>query len=767
MLDKLLVKLRGYSPQQTESPRQSEEQEPLGERPEKLVEQEPVVSQEDSATEPTTWGFAWVFPGEVYYCTMEDASDRLNQLVAVYADRAVQESDQVVGYCTFGEVDLLSLSIGELVSLHKRFIQCSLPLASARLLWQYGLLNLENAIKVQQGKLEAFPPALAEQIKGVRMPDEGMPHEAAVPLTKQRIFDYIRTGVGQEGLCEALSRLADPSTVRQVTLWFFELDPEKDIHRALPLVERLATCPAAKTLMPDAVGKQALAEAIAQLSVDEINPLMNLYCTAYLVELQAEQKVIELERNWVSEQLSRLQHLLDVQARPLWAIEKLNRLKEQEEALEQQIKPFETVYDMLVQNRLNKERQERMRQFQTLCQSELGEEVLRQLADLIEATTDEAALQEMAGMILAMGLVGRYPVKTQYLTERLLLAGCHCMNVCDLLQLNNLRERIEAQEHLDNLSRLYLLSENQVIDLQIAHAECQISGLTEQLSNGSLNIEEQRIIVQENLNIEEDALSLLKERQPELANLVGMLGQDRPEQGNLLALVNECLEQGPAKRLTEATDEELALLEWVGLDELVDKLWLSKEEAPSPLLYAMLQALQKLWEPMMTHGYYFVGYGLGPKSPLTGGLRQDDYSDFVRTLHGSERVDEVFPLFVNNLRQYANAYDWVQGFGEEPIAADTQTVVNTLKALAAGQYTDYLNLFDSPECYVRHGGPALQRYQVLTQLRQLIGLQQASRRVTNFKEEQEIQKRLDLASVVLRNVAYRALNQIKKESNSK
>ena len=166
----------------------------------------------------------------------------------------------------------------------------------------------------------------------------------------------------------------------------------------------------------------------------------------------------------------------------------------------------------------------------------------------------------------------------------------------------------------------------------------------------------------------------------------------------------------------------------------------------------------------MAHGYYFLGYGIRPNSPLTGGQRPADYEKFVEVLEGTESVDEVFPLFINCLRQYANRYDWVRGFGEGAEGSDRETVVATLNALAANNYADYLDLFDSPESYTRHGGRGLERFQVLKRLKQLIVVQKASRAVASFKEGQETNSKLDIAALVLRNEAYRALNQIKQES---
>ena len=91
-------------------------------------------------------------------------------------------------------------------------------------------------------------------------------------------------------------------------------------------------------------------------------------------------------------------------------------------------------------------------------------------------------------------------------------------------------------------------------------------------------------------------------------------------------------------------------------------------------------------------------------------------------------------------------------------------MVATLNALAANNYADYLDLFDSPESYTRHGGRGLERFQVLKRLKQLIVVQKASRAVASFKEGQETNSKLDIAALVLRNEAYRALNQIKQES---
>ena len=127
-------------------------------------------------------------------------------------------------------------------------------------------------------------------------------------------------------------------------------------------------------------------------------------------------------------------------------------------------------------------------------------------------------------------------------------------------------------------------------------------------------------------------------------------------------------------------------------------------------------------------------------------------------------MEGVYPLFVNCLRQYANRYDWVRGFGEgEAPYGDRAKVHSVLQALAEGRYTDYLDMFDSPACYERHAGRGLERFNVLKQLGEVIKVYNESLKATSFSESEEQKRKLDLALVVLRNEAFRALNIIKKE----
>ena len=759
MLSKLLDKIHGYSPQEEEITQQVEPTANPGAASKETSEiQSSTVSEEGPAPEPEVWRFAWVFPDEVYHCGMTEASERLNQLVGIYRSRMVQDTDRVVGYCSFGEVDLVPLSREEILRLNKRFIQCALPLASAQVLWQYGLLNLDNAVYLQQGKFDRFPQVVVEQLRGLVLSEELLPTPQALPLTKDRIETYFQTGKGLDGLSESLSHIADKRSVQQVTRWLVDLLPDVDINLVLPLVDKLVMVPVAQQWLPKREGEQTLVEAIAKLPAEQINPLLNLYCTVHHLAYEGQKQTLQ---NEIDSTLDQRNEWRGYRPTPLWIVHRLENLYQRRDALMQESQPYATIYKKIEDYYNEQEAKSRLKKFQALCQSELDEERLTRLDKLITADFGESLLQQMAGIILSLGIVGRYPEKAQFLTDGLLRAATLYMDVDLLVQLGGMREQIDT---LDNISRLFLLSENQLVDQHIAETEERIKSLSDKLSDGSLCGLMEQAMAQDQLDEAEEQLKALKERQPELHELVGLLGVDRPERGYLLALVNECLEQGPAKRLAEASEQDRTLMECVGLDGLMDQLLSSAEKAPSSLLYGVLEELQRLWEPMMAHGYYFVGYGIRPNSPLTGGQRPADYEKFVEVLEGTESVDEVFPLFINCLRQYANRYDWVRGFGEGAEGSDRETVVATLNALAANNYADYLDLFDSPESYTRHGGRGLERFQVLKRLKQLIVVQKASRAVASFKEGQETNSKLDIAALVLRNEAYRALNQIKQES---
>ena len=103
MLSKLLDKIHGYNPQEEEITQQVEPTTNPGAASKETPEiQSSTVSEEGPAPEPEVWRFAWVFPDEVYHCGMTEASERLNQLVGIYRSRMVQDTDRVVGYCSFG-----------------------------------------------------------------------------------------------------------------------------------------------------------------------------------------------------------------------------------------------------------------------------------------------------------------------------------------------------------------------------------------------------------------------------------------------------------------------------------------------------------------------------------------------------------------------------------------------------------------------------------------------------------------------------------------
>lgn len=760
MISRWKEKLQAWN-QQTVRPAEEPVMEATTATPEPVEEK---TTEAAPSEESTSWTFAWVIPDGVYYCGLDRSVERLNQLVGLYEHRAILDGDKLMGYCTFGELDLVSLSRERILKLDQRFQQCSVALAAARVLWQYGILTLDNAVSIQQGDLTRFPPAVVQLLNELSI-GEADPAQETVPLTQESLTAAVETGEGISTLSTMIARLSDSSSVRRVTYWLSHSVTSELAERALPLVDSLVACPVAKGLMPVANDEQGRAEALAKINPDQLNLLQNLYSSVHLWVLEAEKTGLVRRMDALNDQYSALKKILPERPKPLWLVKQLRALDERVEALNKRIAPLKKVQDGVTQRYVEKEKRRVQKQFQTLCQSELDEAAMHQLCEWITGCKEEQPLQEMAGTILALGLVVRYPEETQQLSGYILSAVSQLpgLNVAEQMTLSAIKERLDT---LDNISRLYLLSENQMIDAQVTDLEAEIQHYTSRLSDGSLSSNSQVEQVQNGLDDAEKTLEELRGRQTLLHEMVAQLGSDRPERGGLLSLIASCIEEGPAARLARVTPMERTLIESVGLDGLMDQLLQADEQVPSPLLYAVLLELQRLWEPMMAHGYYFVGYGIGPREPFKGGLDKERYHCFTKTLKGTEQVEMVFPLFVNCLRQYANRYDWVRGFGEGSSMDDPEgkaKVRAVLKALTEGRYTDYLDMFDAPECYARHAGRGLERFNVLKQLGQVIATHNASLQVKDFAEGEAIKRRLDMASVLLQNEAYRAINLMNKE----
>ena len=234
MIARLKEKLQAWTQPIEELAETVAPEEPRVETPEPI---QSTATENTSEGTNTVWHYAWVFPDGVYYCDLSHADERLNQLVGLYEGRVILDTDQLMGYCTFGEVDILDLSRERLLALDKRFQQCAVSLAAVRVLWQFGLLSLDNAAMVQQGDLKGFPQAVVKQLEGLSVREANGTETASVKLDQESLRAAVERGEGQAALCDLLAHLSDRSSVRRATYWLSQCAERDNAEQTLPLVD--------------------------------------------------------------------------------------------------------------------------------------------------------------------------------------------------------------------------------------------------------------------------------------------------------------------------------------------------------------------------------------------------------------------------------------------------------------------------------------------------------------------------------------------------
>ena len=659
------------------------------------------------------WSYAFRFADRIYWVEGESALSRFETIVGYYG---LCEAEQEVSvYCTYGEKPLHAGNEEEVLTLEERYLMFTLPMSSLTLLWQMNHLSFHSCISVYKQAWDSLPEMVAERLRMSSVKETSTeligPGQA---ITDENISRILASEEDIDTFCETLKGITDDDVFKEaVESLIGRVNPD-NVRVGVRMVDALISSESANPYRPEGLSEKERALYLKDREVDEINPLENLYCSVYLWWTKLRIGEVDAEMNRLREEIGELGKILPDRPEPLWAIHKMDLLQSEKRNLSEVFDCYQQVYQRILSTYLVHSHSERLERFQGLCGGSLDETRIRLLSELIlNDENDEAILQKMASLILETDWVNNFPAEAQYLTGRLLIALEQVTKVNDLMSLDRLQGRIGT---LDYISRLYLLTEQAVMPHLLNETERRVKELRLSIADGKIpphEVEQRKLTLVE----DEETLGILTDRAERLSQLVQEMNRGAVElDASLCGLLRQCVEEGPLVRLQKATGEEMTAFRSLGLGRLYDKAASERSDEKVGLLYEVVSELSRLMEPMEKRGFSLMGYGYEARNKGVPSQAEDQYVRFLKELTGEEIADLVYPVFVSGDRKYANRYDWLQGFTEEPSDGERERALITLSHLKDRDINYAMKVYQSPDDYARLGGHYLARWGILSTL---------------------------------------------------
>lgn len=451
-----------------------------------------------------------------------------------------------------------------------------------------------------------------------------------------------------------------------------EVNPEDAVH----VVDALSESPAWSGSMGRGDTLVERAEYMSGLKLDEINPFQNIYMFAYKWFSQKQLSVtLEDERNRIEGRASQINSLIPDRPAPLWAQQELSKIHEKRVMYSKVQELLSEACNRIEDScRVDSDDTELLRKEieRGLASDELSE--LAVCADcrhnpILALISDMRMLQFAAKVLLDSDKTLMYPVSSQRFVELLILKFSELSSNTgrNFFTLEQVRLRMP---NLDNLSRLYVLVEKQVVTEQVSNQYMLITELEKQLAKRFADQGDQ-VILSLRVDDEKSTLEELREREVVLLELAKELeDQSQDDYANDTATLKKFASIA-VENVVEPSDSEKKVLDRYGLLD-----WLNAVSSGSAsgltslsldergLLGQLLATLSTLTAAYYPLGFRFCGWGISPNKAFKPSLAPGEYKDLIPKLPADSDISlKAHPVFVDDNLTYFNEFNYIRNVG--------------------------------------------------------------------------------------------------------
>lgn len=551
---------------------------------------------------------------------------------------------------------------------------------------------------------------------------------------------------------------------------------EENIRCSIRVVDTMSESPALKGMLGGDDDLLHQAEYLSSLDLKDINPFQNIFMFAHLWYTN---KVVladlEEQLNIAEENVNELARLFPDMPEPLWLQKIHYNLKE------------DRAYNLKVSDILGNacacieescrlaDEEDKFNEYKKYITHDFGTAVTEGTSLFVTLNhlfnqLSIPMVQRIAGLLLDSDYISKDPVSCQCYTEALMVRYAKSVSKYDHRYFS-MSETQKRMPNLDNLTRLYVMAEREVIVNQINNKSEYIRKMEKQYSE-SLTAGNTDDVLSIRIEDEKQQLDDLREREDMLFELARQLVEQEPEDYSNDAQVLMTLSRSVGQKDYVLTDAETHVLRRYGLFELADSflhLEQSGDQAShfrlmsgTDFLRETFRLLASLVSTYADKGYYFYSWGITPYSPYKPSLFPEDYKTVLKSLPLNECYYlDSHPLFSDCNLNFINEYNYIRKVGpcadanrDNPV--DYQRV---LGLLASRQADDFVNIFSDPDAYRSLCGESLIKDGFESYLIKLIGTRRSLASCTSIIQREMLQKSLGFSLDKLASLASALLNK--------
>ncbi len=575
-----------------------------------------------------------------------------------------------------------------------------------------------------------------------------------------------------------LKSMTDPgSTEMESIINYMSINvTEENIRHSIKVVDSMSESPALKGMLGGDNDLLHQAEYLSSLDLDDINPFQNIFMFAHLWHTN---KVVladlEEQMNMAEDNVNELAGLFPDMPEPLWLQKILYKLKE------------DCAYNRKVSDILSNACTRIEESCRLVEEEKRFDECKKYITRDFDATVTGGTclsltlddlfnqlsipmVQRIAGLFLGSDYISKDPVSCQCYTEALMVQYAKSVSKYDhrYFSMSEIQKRMP---NLDNLTRLYIMTEKEVIVNQINNKSEYIGEMEKQYSE-SLTAGNTDDVLSIRIEDEKQQLDDLRNREGKLFELARQLVEQEPEDYSRSAQVLMNLSRSVGQKDYVLSDAETCVLKRYGLLELAGSflhLELSGDQvihsglmSGTDFLRETLRLLASLATTYGDKGYYFHSWGISPYSPYKPSLFPEYYKTVLKSLPLNECYYlDSHPLFCDCNLNFINEYNYIRNVGPcADVYQDNPTDYRrVLGLLASKQADDFVNIFSDLGSYRSLCGESLIKDGFESYLIKLIGTQTSLASCTSIIQREMLQKSLGFSLDKLASLASALLNK--------
>ncbi len=565
-------------------------------------------------------------------------------------------------------------------------------------------------------------------------------------LSHELMFKYLCTleDTGDTEVGKALEYLSDndDSYAEQATL----------------VIDALATSPAFKSSMGDKEDLLGQVDYLSKLDVYRINRFQSIFLFIHKINASKVHKTLFDTLKAAEEDAKNSDSFDTGRPCPLWLIQKIESLRSEYDRMDEIIRLLESTcskIEAVCKNHADDKSISTVEQLLegTKRDKDISSSILNGITDSFDRT-NPSFLQRVAGAVIQSGYFAKYPIKAQEMTDQLI--GLYPSPVPDFT-LAAIKDRMPE---LDNLSRLYVLSEKGVIT-------DQVNKLSEKLSSLKDNYDERlaagldAFVLSSRIEDTKEELDRLQERETLLLELAGQLEEyEKTDRSAHAATLKRLAEDVFLEHRTLSEDEK-HVLSYYGLSEWwycvfpTDEKSLDESDFKFELnawVQEILRQLADILDHFIHKDFYFLGWGYTPDIFFIPSVNPCRYDRFTRKLYVKmDKGPNVHPVFHNKCGHYANEFDYIQSTG--PFSAEysdsPERYTRLLGQLTAGDLPKLENLFSNRDSFRKMCGSSLIRDGFRNILEEYIYVTKEIQTCTSIFQRDLLHKRMEKATTLI------------------